>query len=79
MPKFAVILTAAGRSTRFGDSGKNKVYEEIDGRAIWLRAAKRSVTPASDPPAWGRAILLTGASWRRRPPRQRAAASRLGV
>lgn len=40
MPKFAVILTAAGRSTRFGDSGKNKVYEEIDGRAIWLRAAE---------------------------------------
>lgn len=40
MARFAVILPAAGRSTRFGDSGRNKIFEELDGRAIWLRAVE---------------------------------------
>jgi 2-C-methyl-D-erythritol 4-phosphate cytidylyltransferase len=40
MGKFAVILPAAGRSTRFGDPRQKKVYAEIDGRAVWLRAAE---------------------------------------
>lgn len=40
MARFAVILTAAGRSTRFGDSGRNKVFEDLDGRAVWLRAVE---------------------------------------
>ena len=39
MARFAVILPAAGRSTRFGDPGRKKTYEDLDGRAVWLRAA----------------------------------------
>jgi 2-C-methyl-D-erythritol 4-phosphate cytidylyltransferase len=38
MGQFAVILPAAGRSTRFGDPKQKKVYAELDGRAVWLRA-----------------------------------------
>lgn len=41
--KFAVILPAAGRSTRFGDPKQKKVYAELDGRAVWLRAAEAFV------------------------------------
>jgi 2-C-methyl-D-erythritol 4-phosphate cytidylyltransferase len=37
MDRFAVILPAAGRSTRFGNKEK-KIYAELDGRAVWLRA-----------------------------------------
>ena len=40
MGKFAVILPAAGRSTRFGDSKQKKIYAELEGRAVWLRAAE---------------------------------------
>src|SRR5882757_3122407 len=39
MGRFAVILPAAGRSTRFGDAKQKKTFAELDGRAIWLRAA----------------------------------------
>ena len=39
MGRFAVILPAAGRSTRFGDPTRKKVYADLDGRAVWLRAA----------------------------------------
>jgi 2-C-methyl-D-erythritol 4-phosphate cytidylyltransferase len=39
MGRFAVILPAAGRSTRFGDPKQKKIYSELDGRAVWLRAA----------------------------------------
>lgn len=39
MPKFAVILPAAGKSSRFGDKEK-KPYLNLDGRAVWLRAAE---------------------------------------
>jgi 2-C-methyl-D-erythritol 4-phosphate cytidylyltransferase len=39
MARFAVILPAAGRSTRFGDAKPKKIYAELDGRAVWLRAA----------------------------------------
>ncbi|GAC1472860.1 MAG: 2-C-methyl-D-erythritol 4-phosphate cytidylyltransferase [Isosphaeraceae bacterium] len=38
--KFAVILPAAGRSSRFGDAKQKKVYTELDGRAVWLRAVE---------------------------------------
>jgi 2-C-methyl-D-erythritol 4-phosphate cytidylyltransferase len=38
--KFAVILPAAGRSTRFGDPKQKKVYAELEGRAVWLRAVE---------------------------------------
>lgn len=39
MGPFGVILPAAGRSTRFGSAHEKKVYAELDGRAVWLRAA----------------------------------------
>jgi 2-C-methyl-D-erythritol 4-phosphate cytidylyltransferase len=38
MGQFAVILAAAGRSTRFGDPREKKIYAEVEGRAVWLRA-----------------------------------------
>lgn len=40
MGDFAVILPAAGKSARFGDPKLKKVYAEIDGRAVWLRAVE---------------------------------------
>src|SRR5215472_4763103 len=38
--KFAVVLPAAGRSSRFGDPKQKKVFAELDGRAVWLRAVE---------------------------------------
>jgi 2-C-methyl-D-erythritol 4-phosphate cytidylyltransferase len=38
MGQFAVILPAAGRSKRFGDPRQKKIYAELEGRAVWLRA-----------------------------------------
>lgn len=35
---FAVIMPAAGRSTRFGDPREKKIFSELEGRAVWLRA-----------------------------------------
>jgi 2-C-methyl-D-erythritol 4-phosphate cytidylyltransferase len=43
MPKFAVILPAAGKSSRFGDKEK-KPFANLDGRAVWLRSAELFVT-----------------------------------
>jgi 2-C-methyl-D-erythritol 4-phosphate cytidylyltransferase len=43
MARFAVILPAAGRSSRFKDKEK-KPFVNLDGRAIWLRAAELFVT-----------------------------------
>jgi 2-C-methyl-D-erythritol 4-phosphate cytidylyltransferase len=40
MPRFAVILPAAGRSTRFGNPKEKKIYTDLDGRAVWLRAVE---------------------------------------
>lgn len=40
MGTFAVILPAAGRSTRFGDPKQKKIYADLDGRAVWLRAVE---------------------------------------
>ena len=40
MGNFAVIFPAAGRSSRFGDSKQKKVFAELDGRAVWLRAVE---------------------------------------
>jgi 2-C-methyl-D-erythritol 4-phosphate cytidylyltransferase len=42
MARFAVILPAAGKSTRFRDKDK-KVFANLDGRAVWLRAAEAFV------------------------------------
>lgn len=38
MGAFAVILPAAGKSSRFGDPKQKKIYADLDGRAVWLRA-----------------------------------------
>ena len=42
MPRIAVILPAAGQSSRFRDKEK-KVFATLDGRAVWLRAAEAFV------------------------------------
>jgi 2-C-methyl-D-erythritol 4-phosphate cytidylyltransferase len=39
MAKFAVILPAAGQSSRFKDKEK-KPFVHLDGRAVWLRSAE---------------------------------------
>jgi len=38
MPKFAVILAAAGNSTRFGNARRKKPFIELKGRPVWVRA-----------------------------------------
>lgn len=43
MPKFAVILPAAGRSSRFRDKEK-KPFATLDGRPLWMRSAELFVT-----------------------------------
>lgn len=43
MAKFAIILPAAGRSSRFRDKEK-KPFATLDGRAVWLRSAELFVT-----------------------------------
>ncbi|QDV34527.1 2-C-methyl-D-erythritol 4-phosphate cytidylyltransferase [Tautonia plasticadhaerens] len=40
MGSFAVIFPAAGRSRRFGDASRKKIFHEVDGRAVWLRAVE---------------------------------------
>lgn len=40
MGQFAVIVPAAGKSSRFGDRKQKKVYTELEGRAVWLRAVE---------------------------------------
>jgi 2-C-methyl-D-erythritol 4-phosphate cytidylyltransferase len=42
MPRFAVILPAAGKSSRYGDKVK-KVFADLDGRPVWLRAVEAFV------------------------------------
>ncbi len=42
-PKVAVILPAAGRSSRFRDKEK-KPFANLDGRPVWLRSAELFVT-----------------------------------
>jgi 2-C-methyl-D-erythritol 4-phosphate cytidylyltransferase len=43
MPSFAIILPAAGKSTRFRDKEK-KPFANLDGRAVWLRTVELFVT-----------------------------------
>jgi 2-C-methyl-D-erythritol 4-phosphate cytidylyltransferase len=43
MAKFAVILPAAGQSSRFRDKEK-KPFALLDGRAVWLRSAELFIT-----------------------------------
>jgi 2-C-methyl-D-erythritol 4-phosphate cytidylyltransferase len=41
MSQFAVILPAAGRSSRFRDKNYKKPYAPLAGRAVWLHTAER--------------------------------------
>lgn len=43
MPQVAVILPAAGRSSRFKLGQQKKVFTELKGRAVWLRSAEHFV------------------------------------
>lgn len=43
MARFAVILPAAGNSSRFKDKEK-KPFATLDGRAVWLRSAELFIT-----------------------------------
>lgn len=38
MPTFAVILPAAGSSSRFGDPRRKKPFIELKGRPVWVRS-----------------------------------------
>lgn len=46
MGKFAVILPAAGKSSRFSLQKRKKPFVDLRGRAIWLRAAEHFVNRA---------------------------------
>ncbi|MEN6457621.1 MAG: 2-C-methyl-D-erythritol 4-phosphate cytidylyltransferase [Thermoguttaceae bacterium] len=41
MPKFAVILPAAGRGTRFHDKSYKKPFVPLANKALWLHSAER--------------------------------------
>lgn len=41
MSKFAVIIAAAGRSSRFKDEHYKKPFANLAGRAVWLHSAER--------------------------------------
>ena len=41
MSRFAVILPAAGRGTRFHDKGYSKPFAPLAGKALWLHSAER--------------------------------------
>lgn len=43
MSTFAVILPAAGRSSRFTESKRKKPFVDLKGRAVWLRSAENFV------------------------------------
>jgi 2-C-methyl-D-erythritol 4-phosphate cytidylyltransferase len=40
MSTYAVILPAAGKSTRFGDARRKKPFIELKGRPVWVRAVE---------------------------------------
>ena len=41
MPTFAAIITAAGKSSRFGDRNYKKPFAMLGGRAVWLHSVDR--------------------------------------
>lgn len=41
MSKFAVILAAAGKSSRFGDRNFKKPFAPLENKAVWLHSAER--------------------------------------
>ncbi len=43
MPKFSVILPAAGRSSRFADKNYKKPFAPLNNRAVWMHSAERFI------------------------------------
>ncbi|MBX7073230.1 MAG: 2-C-methyl-D-erythritol 4-phosphate cytidylyltransferase [Pirellulales bacterium] len=43
MARFAVILPAAGKSSRFQDKHYKKVFAPLDNRAVWLHSVERFI------------------------------------
>ena len=41
MPRFAVVIPAAGQSSRFKDEHYKKPFANLDGRAVWLHSAEK--------------------------------------
>lgn len=41
MSTFAIILAAAGQSSRYGDPNYKKPFAPLDGKAVWLHSAER--------------------------------------
>lgn len=41
MPSIAVIIAAAGQSSRFGDKNFKKPFAPLDGKPVWLHSADR--------------------------------------
>ena len=46
MPTFAVILAAAGKSTRFGDKHYKKPFAPLANKPVWLYSAERFINRA---------------------------------
>jgi 2-C-methyl-D-erythritol 4-phosphate cytidylyltransferase len=51
MSQFAVLMPAAGRSTRYNDKEK-KPFATLDGRAVWLRTAEYFVNRSDVAECW---------------------------
>ena len=49
MSKFAVILPAAGKSSRFHDKNYKKPFAPLAGRAVWLHVAEKFLNRGDDP------------------------------
>ena len=47
MAKFAVILPAAGRSSRFRDKNYKKPFVPLANKAVWLYSADRFLAAAT--------------------------------
>ena len=45
MSSFAVILPAAGRSSRFHDKHYKKPFIPLDNKAVWLHSAEKFPQP----------------------------------
>ncbi|HZZ28713.1 MAG TPA: 2-C-methyl-D-erythritol 4-phosphate cytidylyltransferase [Pirellulales bacterium] len=49
MSTFAVILAAAGKSTRFRDKNYKKPFAPLEGRAVWLHSAEKFLNRSDVP------------------------------
>ena len=49
MATFAVILPAAGQSSRFHDKNYKKPYAPLANKAVWLHSAEKFVSRSATP------------------------------